>query len=352
MTRHYTASYSTAGYAQQSESEGSISWDPEGIYQDAVPQKGGYFSKIKPVETVVEELDPVVLRQNPIRPLKGKLTNMTKLKKTLLDKYMPVNLDLPNVHVLHLDPPIFLVKDFWSKAKCQDLIEELRNTGRMAQSTVGAGNLYSSAVKDSNRRTSSSVLIDDQLRAEFPRIGSFAEDIQQTAFDIVQGDTLGQWGRSGKQPLFQQYCFEALQAAEYQQGQHFLEHEDAFPASIADDNKFQRHATVLLYLNDVAQGGETKFSHLDISVKPTAGSALIFFPSFSDGNPDHRTLHIASDAEDVKWVTQQWISRGFNSRLASRKLVEDEDKVDAVLTRRKGKGAKKKAKGSGKGFSL
>lgn len=343
---------STAGYAERSDPQTSVAWDPEGLYQGTAPQKGGYFSNMKPVETVVEELDPVFLNQNPIKPLKGKLTNASKLKKILMDRYMPVNLDLPQVRVLHLDPPIFLVEDFWSKAKCEELIEELRATGRMVHSTVGADNLYSSTVKDSNRRTSSSVLIDDRLREDFPRIGSFAEEIQERAFEILQGSTLGQWGRSGKQPLFQQYCFEALQAAEYQQGQHFLEHEDAFPVSIAEENKFQRHATVLLYLNDVAQGGETKFSHLDISVKPTAGQALIFFPSFSDGTPDHRTLHIATNAEDVKWVTQQWISRGFNSRLASQKrLAEEEGKVDALLIRKQRK-AKKKAKGAGKGFSM
>eukprot|EP00889_Picochlorum_renovo_P002639 jgi/Picre1/29669/NNA_005052.t1 len=288
------------GFAERSDTQTSVAWDPEGIYKDTVPQKGGYFSSMKPVATVDEELDPVFLKQNPIKPLKGKLTNTMKLKKILLDRYMPVNLDLPNYNCF-----ILILPYFWLK-------------------TSGAKQ------NDSNRRTSSSVLIDDQLQEEFPRIGSFAEEIQQNAFEILQGNSLGQWGRSGKQPLFQQYCFEALQAAEYQQGQHFLEHEDAFPVS----------------------GGETTFSHLNISVKPRGGSALIFFPSFSDGTPDHRTLHIATDAEDVKWVTQQWISRGFNSRLASQKQLAEEGKVDAVLSRRKAKGAKKKAKGSGKGFSM
>jgi hypothetical protein len=39
----------------------------------------------------------------------------------------------------------------------------------------------------------------------------------------------------------------------YLPGQHFLAHEDAFPALLATANGFQRHATLLLYLNDVAQ---------------------------------------------------------------------------------------------------
>jgi hypothetical protein len=39
----------------------------------------------------------------------------------------------------------------------------------------------------------------------------------------------------------------------YQNSQHFLSHEDAFPTPLARSNQFQRHATVLIYLNSVAQ---------------------------------------------------------------------------------------------------
>ncbi len=39
----------------------------------------------------------------------------------------------------------------------------------------------------------------------------------------------------------------------YTTGQHFLAHEDGFPPLLANANGFQRHATLLLYLNDVQQ---------------------------------------------------------------------------------------------------
>jgi hypothetical protein len=39
----------------------------------------------------------------------------------------------------------------------------------------------------------------------------------------------------------------------YTTGQHFLAHEDGFPPLLANSNGFQRHATLLLYLNDVQQ---------------------------------------------------------------------------------------------------
>lgn len=212
----------------------------------------------------------------------------------------------------------------------------------MKQSKVGSGNLESTAVQNSSRRTSSSVLVDDAIRAEFPKVAECAESLQAKAYALLQGESLGEWGESGKRPLFKQYCFEGLQVAEYNQGQFFMAHEDAFPTDIANENRFQRHATVLLYLNNVAHGGSTRFEHLNLAVKPKAGSVLLFFPSFSDGTPDQRTLHTAENATDVKWVTQQWVSRGHNERRAAEEEIKFEKERDEMLGRSQRKVQKKK----------
>ena len=39
-----------------------------------------------------------------------------------------------------------------------------------------------------------------------------------------------------------------------------------------------RYLVVLWYLNDVAEGGETRFPHLGFSVQPKAGRLLVFPP--------------------------------------------------------------------------
>jgi hypothetical protein len=39
-----------------------------------------------------------------------------------------------------------------------------------------------------------------------------------------------------------------------------------------------RYLVLLWYLNDVASGGETRFAHLDISIRPQAGRLLVFPP--------------------------------------------------------------------------
>eukprot|EP00879_Flechtneria_rotunda_P022671 GHRR01023943.1.p3 GENE.GHRR01023943.1~~GHRR01023943.1.p3 ORF type:complete len:141 (+),score=55.45 GHRR01023943.1:1041-1463(+) len=126
-------------------------------------------------------------------------------------------------------------------------------------------------------------------------------------------------------------------------GQHFLSHEDGFPASIALEKGYQRRATLLVYLNDVQQGGATKFDHLSVSVQPQKGKALLFFPSFSGGRSDARTLHTAEDAADGhdKWVFQLWLC----STLPRRPPVDAAaHAAQQLATARKGSGTQPRSK--------
>ena len=68
-----------------------------------------------------------------------------------------------------------------------------------------------------------------------------------------------------------------------------------------------RIATVLIYLNDVQEGGRTRFGLLDVDVTPRRGRALIFFPGFLDGRLDRQLYHEALPALHTKWVSQIWV---------------------------------------------
>lgn len=61
-----------------------------------------------------------------------------------------------------------------------------------------------------------------------------------------------------------------------------------------------------MYLNDVPEGGGTRFNNLDLTVKPKKGAALIW-PSVLDERPhdkDERTMHEAMPViEGVKYGT-------------------------------------------------
>lgn len=61
--------------------------------------------------------------------------------------------------------------------------------------------------------------------------------------------------------------YESFQILKYQPGQFYRRHHDS---SNKNNGKATGHRilTFFLYLNDVEEGGETRFTNLDISVKP------------------------------------------------------------------------------------
>eukprot|EP00118_Oscarella_pearsei_P008860 m.47806 g.47806 ORF g.47806 m.47806 type:complete len:401 (+) comp33827_c0_seq1:12-1214(+) len=71
--------------------------------------------------------------------------------------------------------------------------------------------------------------------------------------------------------------------------------------------KRDRYATILVYLRDVEQGGETVFPELNISVKPVKGRALVWNSMDSHGNCDPTTIHLAEPVvSGHKVILQRW----------------------------------------------
>jgi prolyl 4-hydroxylase len=78
-----------------------------------------------------------------------------------------------------------------------------------------------------------------------------------------------------------EHC-EYPQVAKYVAGQHYGMHYDGFsshggPTGLKElTYGGNRVATVLIYLNDVAEGGETYFHYMDLKIRPTKGYRLGF----------------------------------------------------------------------------
>jgi len=138
---------------------------------------------------------------------------------------------------------------------------------------------------------------------------------------------------------------EDLQVVHYEPGQHYWAHTDSFdiedvPSTWEDWMSFQkgyihdnRYVTLLLYLNDVEEGGETVFPKTNpdwnedtdgfgpvvcannypaIRVKPKKGKAVIFYDLLEDrqltGQVDPRSLHGGCDpVVGEKWAANFWI---------------------------------------------
>lgn len=112
----------------------------------------------------------------------------------------------------------------------------------------------------------------------------------------------------------------------YRNGAHYDSHMDTFDPKEFGEQPSQRMATVLVYLSDVEEGGETIFKregkgNAGLAVndykacephafkyRPRKGDALLFFSLTPDLKIDPRSLHGGCPVKrGVKWVATKWV---------------------------------------------
>jgi prolyl 4-hydroxylase len=106
---------------------------------------------------------------------------------------------------------------------------------------------------------------------------------------------------------------EGLQVLYYPAGAQSTPHFDFLvPSNAANqaslERSGQRVSTLVSYLNDVDEGGETVFPELGWSVSPQRGSAVYFEYCNSLGQVDHASLHAGAPVlRGEKWVATKWM---------------------------------------------
>jgi prolyl 4-hydroxylase len=96
---------------------------------------------------------------------------------------------------------------------------------------------------------------------------------------------------------------EPLQILRYRQGQEYKPHIDAIPGLVP-----QRIFTMLVYLNDGFEGGETTFLKIGLTIAPRRGDGLLFHNVGADGKPDQDLLHAGLPVRrGVKRLASRWI---------------------------------------------
>lgn len=102
---------------------------------------------------------------------------------------------------------------------------------------------------------------------------------------------------------------EGLQILKYMPGQEYKAHYDFFSSTSKAANN-NRISTLVMYLNDVEDGGETFFPKLNFSVTPQKGTAVYFEYFYTDQNVNELTLHGgATVIAGEKWVATQWMRK-------------------------------------------
>ncbi|MDO4682218.1 MAG: 2OG-Fe(II) oxygenase [Lautropia sp.] len=186
-----------------------------------------------------------------------------------------------------LDPNIAVIRGLLSDEECDQLIEWSK--GKMKTSEVV--DRESGASYQSNVRTSEGSHFE---RGENALIRQLEARIAAlTGLPVNRG--------------------EPLQMLRYGVGGEYLAHQDFFDPADAGTKVLtgvggQRIATLVMYLNDVEEGGDTHFPELDLSVKPIRGSAVYFEYQNDEGELDVRCLHAGMPViRGEKWIMTKWL---------------------------------------------
>lgn len=108
-------------------------------------------------------------------------------------------------------------------------------------------------------------------------------------------------------------CGEHTTVLRYRPGEEYRRHVDFFDPAIPSiwaeaERAGQRDITVLVWLNDDFDGGETEFPLLGLKFKGRTGDALAFWNVTPDGAPDRQTVHAGLPvSRGEKWLISKWI---------------------------------------------
>ncbi|PRQ38037.1 putative procollagen-proline dioxygenase [Rosa chinensis] len=120
---------------------------------------------------------------------------------------------------------------------------------------------------------------------------------------------------------------ELIQVLRYEKDQYYKPHHDYFSDTFNLKRGGQRVATILMYLSDNVEGGETYFPMAGsgecscggkvvkgMSVKPTKGDAVLFWSMGLDGQSDPNSIHAGCEVlAGEKWSATKWMRQRATS---------------------------------------
>ena len=238
-----------------------------------------------------------------------------------------------NMTVLSVAPRAYEIRNFLSDEEVHHILE-LATGMKLSRSTTKAGTMGTGRTDDSTRTSLNSWI----GRERSPIV----DVVFRRAADLLQIDeACFRYRRDDEKQLVEGSMApisERLQLVHYDVGQQYTPHHVSlsFKEEVAGlqkcanttcyfvkdfsvpdlkDGQTSRFATILFYLNEGMEGGETSFprwlnakTSKILKVKPEVGKAILFYNQLPDGNYDERSQHAALPVvKGEKWLTNLWV---------------------------------------------
>lgn len=199
--------------------------------------------------------------------------------------------------IINWSPRIILLHNFLSSQECDYLVALARP--RLTTSTVV--DVKTGKGIKSKVRTSSGMFLSTEER-NFPMVQAIEKRISVYSQVPVENGEL-------------------IQVLRYEKDQFYRPHHDYFSDTFNLKRGGQRIATMLMYLTDNVEGGETYFPRAGsgdcscggkvlkgLSVKPRKGDAVLFWSMGLDGQSDPYSLHGGCEVlAGEKWSATKWM---------------------------------------------
>ncbi|XP_058767355.1 probable prolyl 4-hydroxylase 3 [Vicia villosa] len=210
------------------------------------------------------------------------------------------------VEIISWEPRAFLYHHFLAKDECEHLINIAKpdmHKSLVVESDNGtAHNVYS------RERTSTGTFL---YRGQDQIVKNIEKRIADFTFIPIEHG-------------------EELQVLHYEVGQEYVPHHDYFTDEFNFLNGGNRIATMLMYLSDVEEGGETVFPVANanfssvpwwnelsdcgkkgLSIKPKMGDAILFWGMKTDSTLDPSSMHGSCPViKGDKWSATKWLHVG------------------------------------------
>lgn len=224
----------------------------------------------------------------------------------ILSEYREPGLLNMTLKVVSIRPRAYEIDNFLSEVEVDHIVNYAKTT-EMHLSTVGQGTDASKA----KVRTSYNTWVGRETDQVFDTVYRRAADllrIDEALFRDRDESEFPHWPNRVT-------VGEQLQLVHYSERQEYTAHHDFGYAAVDDKLQPARFATLLLYLNDVKEGGETEFPRWingetpePLRVKARKCKAALFYSFLPDGNLDDLSQHAArSVVEGEKYLINLWV---------------------------------------------